>query len=56
MSHIHVSGNPTVYVHVVASYVKDLEKHEPETMLKLIGGTNATLVCTCDNSWEGSKV
>ena len=55
MSLIHVSGNPTVYVHVVASYVKDLKKHEPETMLKLIGGTNASLVCTCDNSWEGPK-
>ena len=46
-----IAGNPTVYVQVVASYVKVLKEYgSDEPVLKLIGGTNAILVCTCDNS------
>ena len=50
-----ISSNPTVYIQLVASYVEALEEYGYEPMLKLIGGINASLVCTCDKSWEGPK-
>jgi len=51
-----IASNPTGYVQVVDSYVEGLEQPGSEPVLKLIGGTKASLACTGDNSWEGLKV
>ena len=50
-----ISSNPTVYIQLVASYVEALDEYGYEPMLKLIGGINASLVCTCDKSWQGPR-
>ena len=45
-----ITSIPAIYVQVVDSYVKVLKEYGSEPVLKLIGGTNASLVCACKNS------
>lgn len=51
-----IAGNPNVYVQEADSYAEVLEEYGYEPVLKLIGSTNASLVCTDNKSWEGPKV
>ena len=51
-----IASNPTGYVQVVDSYVEALEEPGSEPVLKLIGGTKASLASSGDNSWAGLEV
>ena len=50
-----IAGNPDVYVQEADSYAEVLEEYGYEPVLKLIGSTNASLVCTDNKSWEGQR-
>ena len=50
-----VASNPTGFVHVMNTYVEAADD-SGERVLKLIGGTKASLASAGDSSWEGLNV
>ena len=50
-----VASNPTGFVHVMNTYVEAADD-SGERVLKLIGGTKASLASAGDSSWEGMDV
>jgi acetyl-CoA carboxylase / biotin carboxylase 1 len=50
-----VASNPTGFVHVMNTYVEAADE-SGERVLRLIGGTKASLASAGDSSWEGLNV